>query len=67
MCNLINTHTHTHTHSSNLENAARRGQYNGGFPDRILLTQCYYHRGTRLNVSLQPVILPKRFDIVPPD
>ena len=26
-------------------------QYDGGFlPDIILLTQCYYHRGTRLNV-----------------
>ena len=25
-------------------------QYNGGLlPDVILLTQCYYHRGTRLN------------------
>ena len=25
-------------------------QYNGGlFPDIILLTQCYYHKGTRLN------------------
>ena len=25
-------------------------QYSGGFlPDLILLTQCYYHRGTRLN------------------
>ena len=25
-------------------------QYNGGlFPDIILLTQCYYHRGTHLN------------------
>ena len=25
-------------------------QYNGGFlPDIILLTQCYYHWGTRLN------------------
>ena len=25
-------------------------KYNGGFlPDIILLTQCYYHRGTRLN------------------
>ena len=25
-------------------------QYNGGFlPDIMLLTQCYYHRGTRLN------------------
>ena len=24
-------------------------QYNGGFlPDIILLTQCYFHRGTRL-------------------
>ena len=26
-------------------------QYNGGlFPDIILLTQCNFHRGTRLNV-----------------
>ena len=26
-------------------------QYNGEFlPNIILLTQCYYHRGTRLNV-----------------
>ena len=26
-------------------------QYNGGLlPDIILLTQCYYHRGTRLDV-----------------
>ena len=26
-------------------------QYNGGLlPDNILLTQCYYQRGTRLNV-----------------
>ena len=48
-------------------------QYNGGFLlDIILLTQCYYHRGTRLNVmkmflSLQPIIPPtKRFDIFPP-
>ena len=24
-------------------------QYNGGLPDIILLTQCYYHRGTRSN------------------
>ena len=25
-------------------------QYNGGLlPDMILLTQCYYHRGTRIN------------------
>ena len=51
--------THTHT------------QYDGGFlPDIILLTQCYYHRGTRLNameevLALQPtsMIPPKRFDI----
>ena len=47
-------------------------QYNVGFlPDIILLTLCYYHRGTRLNdmksfLSLQPLcfylILAKRFD-----
>ena len=48
-------------------------QYNGGFlPDIILSSQCYYHRGTRLNsvkrfLSLQPMIPPKRFDIFPPD
>ena len=48
-------------------------KYNGGlFPDIILLTQCYYHRGTRLNamkrfLSLQPIISPKRFDTPPPD
>ena len=51
-------------------------QYNNGGlpPDVILLTQCYYHRGTRLNgmksvfgLSLQPMIPPKRFDISPPD
>ena len=48
-------------------------QYNGGLlPDIILLTQCYFHRGTRLNAMkrfylyLQPVIPPKRFDIFPP-
>ena len=47
-------------------------QHNGGFlPDIILLTQCYYHRGTRLNAikrfSLQPMIPPtKRFDIFSP-
>ena len=47
-------------------------QYNGGLlPDMILLTQCYYHRGTRLNTMkrflfLQPMILPKRFDIFSP-
>ena len=49
-------------------------QYNGGLlPDIILLTQCYYHRGTRLNAMksflwyLQPIISPKRFAISPPD
>ena len=43
----------------------RSVQYNGGLlPDIILLTQCYYHRGTRLEVLyLQPMIPPKRFDI----
>ena len=46
-------------------------QYNGGLlPDIILLTQCYYHRGNRLNTTkrfyLQPLILPKRFDIFSP-
>ena len=45
--------------------------YNGGLlPDIILLTQCYYHRGTRLKchekvLSLQPLIPPKRFDMDP--
>ena len=40
-------------------------QYNGGLlPDIILLTQCYYQRGTRSNTmhenvwSLQPMIPP---------
>ena len=38
-------------------------QHNGGFlPGIILLTLCYYHRGTRLNAMkrfyLQPMILP---------
>ena len=50
-------------------------QYNGGLlPDIILLTQCYFHRGTRLNamkrfcIYLQPFVPPKRFDIFfPPD
>ena len=41
-------------------------QYHGGFlPDMILLTQCYYHRGTQLTPMkrfLQPMIPPKRFD-----
>ena len=47
-------------------------QHNGGFlPGIILLTQYYYHRGTRLNAMrrsfvLQPMIPPKRFDIFPP-
>ena len=43
-------------------------QYNGGLlPDIILLTHCYLHRGTHLNVMkevilyLQPLIPPKRF------
>ena len=45
-----------------------RVQYNGGLlPDIILLTECYHHRGTRLNAMkrflyLQPLIPPKRFD-----
>ena len=46
-------------------------KHNGGFlPGIILLTQCYYHRGTRLNAEvlyLQPMIPPKRFDIFPTD
>ena len=48
-------------------------QRNGGFlPDIILLTQFYYHRGTRLNamkrfLSLQPMVPPKRFNIFIPD
>ena len=48
-------------------------RYNGGLlPNIILLTQCYYHRGTRLNavkrfLSLQPMIPPKRCYIFPPD
>ena len=50
-------------------------QYNGGLlPDIILLTQCYYHRGTNPFkchedvLSLQPLIPPnnKRFDVSPP-
>ena len=47
-------------------------QYNGGLlPDIILLTQCYFHRGTSSNamkrfVYLQPLIPSKRFDIFPP-
>ena len=48
-------------------------QYNSGLlPDIIRLTQCYYHRGTGLKcheevLYLQSMILPKRFDIFPPD
>ena len=47
-------------------------QYNGGLlPDIILLTQCYFHRGTRSNAMkrfciIQPLIPPKRLDIFPP-
>ena len=49
-------------------------QYNGGLlPDITMLTQCYYHRGTRLNdmkriciLHLQPMIPPKRFGIFSP-
>ena len=41
-------------------------QYSGGLLPNILLTQCNYHRGIRLKcneevLSLQPMILPKRF------
>ena len=49
-------------------------QHNDGFlSDIVLLTQCCYHRGTRLNamkrfcLSLQPMIPPKLFDTFPPD
>ena len=49
-------------------------QYNGGLlPDIILLTQCYYHRGTRLNAMKRfcicslSMIPPKRSDIFSPD
>ena len=49
-------------------------QYNGGLlPDIILLTQCYFHRGTRLNamksffcICSLSLIPPKRFDIFSP-
>ena len=46
-------------------------QYDGEFlPDIILLTQCYYHRGTRLNAMKRfcifSLIPPKRFDIFSP-
>ena len=49
-------------------------QINGGFlSDIILLTQCYYYRGTRVNamkrfcINLQSMIPPKHFDIFLPD
>ena len=42
-------------------------QYNGGLlPDIIImLTLCYYHRGTRLNAMKSIFVFPptKRFDI----
>ena len=47
-------------------------QYDGGFlPDIILSTQCYHHRGIRLNAMkrflyFQLLIPPKRFDIFSP-
>ena len=49
-------------------------QYNSGLlPDIILLTQCYFHRGTRSNAmkrfvfaAFDALIPPKRFDIFPP-
>ena len=47
-------------------------QYNGGFfPDIILWTLCYLHRGTCLNAMKRfcicsLLIPPKRFDIFPP-
>ena len=48
-------------------------QYNGGLlPDIILLTQGYYHRGTRLNAMKRFCICSlydptyKRFDIFSP-
>ena len=48
--------------------------YNGGLlPDIMLLIQCYFHRGTNpfkcheeVLYFLQPLILPKRFDIFSP-
>ena len=49
----------SHTHTPKPGFGGRGGiqwtsvQYNGGFlPDIILLTRCYYYRGTRLNVML---------------
>ena len=39
-------------------------QYNGGLlPDIIiLLTQCYYHRGTRLNTIRGFIVFPAYYD-----
>ena len=47
-------------------------QYNGGLlPDIILLTQCYYQRGTRVNAMERFVSAAydptQRFDNFPPD
>ena len=44
-------------------------QHNGEFlTGIILLTQCYYHRGTRLNAMKRfCMIPPKRFDTFPPN
>ena len=45
---------------------------NNVLPDIILLTQCYFHRGTNPFkcheevLYLQPLIPPKRFDIFSP-
>ena len=37
-------------------------QYNGGLlPDVILLTQCYFHRGTRLN-AMKRFVFAASFD-----
>ena len=45
-------------------------QYNGGLlPDIILLTQCYYHRGTLgkgFCLCMQPMTPLNGFDIFPP-
>ena len=38
-------------------------QYNGGLlPDIMLLTQCYYHRGTRLNAMKRFCIICEGFN-----
>ena len=47
-------------------------QYIGGLlPDIIVVTQCYYDRGTRLKpmkrFCICSLFLPKPFDIFPPD